>query len=122
MKIRAYHGTPYNFKKFEKPNSDWGIFFSDNENNAIEFSLSNNKENNPNILKCELNVENPLTIDWENESFDYVCVKMWIKKAINEGHDCLIIENILDDVRGNNLIETQYVIFNPDKITICFGS
>ena len=118
MKIIAYHGTPYKFEKFINTYSDWGIFFTDNKENAKQFSLSNNKDILPNVLKCELNVFNPITIDWENEVFDYTCVKMWINKAINEGNDCLIIENIIDNVRGNNSVETQYIIFNPDLITI----
>ena len=106
--LPVYHGTPWEFKDFEKPNDDHkSIFFTDNPEVAETYAGGTKqpggiKTDRPNIRPSYLNIQNPKVIDangatWSNLDGGETTHTL-IKKAESEGHDGLILKNVRDSV------------------------
>lgn len=120
--IIVFHGTTQNFESFDSgkrgstthaEDTQFGTFFSDTHEEASKYTKGNGR-----VIKTELNLKNPLVVDVQKIGGDKIPV---IKKAIADGHDGIVFENILtgknkETGEWNN--HTEYIVFDNDAIKI----
>lgn len=103
----VYHGTDQSFDAFE---ADGLHFFTDNRLGADTYG--------PNVIEAYVSLKNPMVISAGGANWsDFASAQeRAIVKALNSGHDGLIIRNIRDDLIGEGEPSTSYVAFEPNQI------
>lgn len=117
--LTLYHGTgKSDFLRFEVPkySSEPAVFLSDNPKVAGAYTK---KGGEPNIIPIWSKMTNPKTVDFGGV---YSPSKMAsiLKQAKQEGHDAVIIKNILDIGSGEK--QTQYAFFKPENLRAKYGA
>lgn len=142
--IRAYHGSPHDFDKFDMSKVDpgAGLWFSSDEGYASGMAGRANysNRNKGTMFEVDLNVKNPFVVDAKMESSklaDDLEIDPSDVKALEEawrggrsyesllydllplvksgGHDAVIFQNTID---GFHRPTDQYVLFNDNLIEI----
>jgi hypothetical protein len=70
-----------------------------------------------NIRPVDLDIRNPLIVDFSQGSYGHGALTKQIKKAQQQGYDSLIAKNIIDPWETTN-----YFVFDADRIIPAFGA
>lgn len=140
--IQAFHGTPKGgFVEFKDPGEGGAIFFTDNEEIAKEYTRRRGPflqpGESPEVIKTNLQIKNPLVIDalgarhdnipypgveWKPKVFgnlpqQAVSVEDAARRAFEQGHDGLIVNNVIDSVDPETkTTSTVYAVKSPAQI------
>lgn len=117
----VYHGTDYKFDTFKPNNIDGedAIYFSDDYDTAGSYSSSGNP------MKVYLKIENPYYYDASGQNYnnnDGAFMRSALDYAVRNGHDGVIVTNIIDDAYQQYEDDikyapsTTYIVFNPEQI------
>ena len=135
---QLYHGSPYMYDKLDKDkvgsvndvNEPLGIFFTDNKSIAKDFyskesgtvlgnvliglGLGGLKGYKPSVYVGDINPKNPKIVDFGGKiSSDEMDKNKIIKKGFKDGHDAIILKNIVD---GPSLIQNVTVVKDPSIV------
>jgi hypothetical protein len=108
----VYHGSRYQFDKFDPNTTPDGFYFSSSREVAQEYSTGP-------IYEVYLSIQNPLVIDWKNqhgENFSSEHMDQYFERARSSQHDGLIIHNINDGWKKDSPLATTYIVFSPNQI------
>ena len=114
----VYHGTDYKFEIFKPNNIDGedAIYFSDSADTAASYSSTY-------PMSVYLKIENPYIYDANGQSYnDSDFMRSVLDYAVRNGHDGVIVNNIIDDAYQEYYEDveykpsTTYIVFNPEQI------
>lgn len=138
----VYHGGVEGVEVFQNPNvraKDFltqeaqaklidAVFFTESKTVAqtykkkIEDRATRNSDPTGEIYSTYLRIENPLRIDMEGKKYNPGNVEGQLERAVREGHDGMIISNIVDDFMQVGKPTTIYVTFSPNQIKSATGN
>ena len=134
---QLYHGSPYLYDKLDAEkvgsvndvNEPLGIFFTDTQDVAKFYSnetgtglgnvlnmlgLGGLKGYKPSVYVGDINPKNPKIVDFGGKiSSDEMDKNKIIKKGFKDGHDAIILKNIVD---GPSLIQNVTVVKDPSIV------
>lgn len=120
--VVAYHGTPdvRGIKESgEFRNSDSGIFFTNDHTTANSYAkdvrASDYQNSVPAVLPVHLNIKNPYFHDHGGK--EWFGTDEIIKKAKADGHDGVVIKNVVDHYNTNKVKKTR-----PSTVFVAFDN
>ena len=137
----VYHGTPkVGFTEFGMNNV--GAFFSDRFDVAASYAGRYNEvefdeegayaDDMQGVYDAYLSLKNPLVVDWKGNDWgagpEGLKLDDWAVRAKRQGHDGLIVENVVDTgylssgIVSDNGLGTVYVAFRPEQIKSAIGN
>jgi hypothetical protein len=106
----------YGNKEYQDPNR--AFFFADDISTAKTYADDRRafdyQNADPGVIAAHLRMDNPMVIDWGG--------KPWrgtqdaIQQARENGHDGIVINNVIDAYQGKGKPTTVRVVFNPEQI------
>ncbi|NBW21856.1 MAG: hypothetical protein EBR82_79270, partial [Caulobacteraceae bacterium] len=122
-----YHGTPIKGMTLGKLSPKYGletrgvVAFSTSENVASQYMYEREYgsmvgEKPGSLVKAQLQLKNPLVIDFNGKQGDIRKVGPLIERAKRDGYDGLVLKNVDDTVDSSNEIADTYFVWDSEKI------
>jgi hypothetical protein len=115
--MKAYHGTTSEFAsvKLTGQGAEAGTFFAtSSRKDALAFA--DMKAGESRVLTVEIELENPLVVDVEGETYDPEMMGKLIKRARAEGCDGLVVKRIQNFEFSTP--STTYVAFAAEQVKL----
>lgn len=125
----VYHGTNADFSIFKvkypellgKHPEGSGFYFTSNPADADEFAdIRSQRTDGDNVVPAYLSIQNPLTVNYKSRIFDMVHVQRFVKQALDNSNDGVVIKNI-KNFSGFKKSDT-YIAFSPAQIKSATGN
>jgi len=125
--IVAFHGTPN--KKLSVPDPSKGVevrgatFFTSDEATASQYTSTREygeiiDGNGGKVIQAKLHLRNPMEVDFKGAVGDATRISKLVEEAKANGHDGLILKNVVDTVDSSGPPTKYYAVFDKGQVEV----